>query len=195
MSPVLGADDVASTTDSWQNTLEGVDSPAVKRAVKSFTASVKRLDAEYSKGFDRARDNLAARLKKACDTATKTGDLDAAVRIRDAIKSLSGESDRAVTGTKSPFTKYAGTWTGKWGTTGNPISIVIDKNGHISDPNGPLKPIRGQYLFSTKSQPMVLVPMEGRIVALTWLTGKTPLRDQPRHAAILSSRTETVTKP
>ena len=195
MSAVLRAEDVLSTTDSWQDKLDGVDSTAVKRALESFTRSVKRLDTEYSKGFDNVRNDFALKLQKARETATKKGDLDTAGRIDDAIRSLGAVSGHPAQGKTSPFTQYSGIWTGTWGTTGNPVLILIDDSGNVSNADGPIKPMRGQYLFSTNNQPLVLVPMEDKIIALTWLTGKTPLRDQPRHAAILSPRKEKITEP
>jgi hypothetical protein len=194
---VLLGDEPGTNTESWLGNTVDIQSPGAKRAIRTFARTMQDLESDFKKKSDAARSDLIASLEKDLNAATKNNKLDSAIQLRDAISSLRAIQTRSPdTNTKhlNPFRNFVGTWAGNWGSNGGRVSIAIDASGNIADDHGPIKPLNGPYFFSTKYSPKALIPLQEKIVALTWRTRTTPMRNQPHHAAILSRVNEKTKK-
>jgi len=186
------------SVDSWVSKAEAINSAATRKALSDFRKDVSDLDADYAKGFDKARSALNTKLEKARAEASKNDKLDDALKIREAMAELKqinvsrlGKSRTPDVAINGDLRFVVGRWQGTWGTTGNRLLVTISEDGTLLYEADRLQlAMRNNRLLAigaAQHQNFEIIPSGNRLIVLGWTvsTDRNPLTDQPDHVAIL----------
>jgi hypothetical protein len=166
-----------------------------KAAALRFEQTTREANATHQRVLTDARRLFIADLDAAKVEATKAGNLDEAIRLRDAIGSLHKtmpvvENDNAPRpAADNSLRDMIGNWNFAWGTTGTKINFVVTENGQaIFGPNDKrqLTIHDGRILCISRGPTnFELIPANGRLIVLGWTRGRLdPLKNQPNHVGI-----------
>ncbi len=192
-----GSVDDQMSIETWLTKAEAIDSAAARKALGDFRSDVRDLDADYAKGFDKARSALNTKLEKARAEAAKNDKVDEALKIRESIAELKAINVSRVGKSKTPdvavngdLRVVLGRWQGAWGTTGNELLITISEDGTLQYQADRLKlAMQNNRLLAVGAthQNFELIPSGSRLIVLGWTVSeqRNPLIDQPDHVAIL----------
>ncbi|QNN22655.1 hypothetical protein HED60_10375 [Planctomycetales bacterium ZRK34] len=159
-----------------------------KAAVVRYEQAVRAADAIHQRTLADAQRQFIADLDEAKVDATKAGNLDEAVRLRDAIQAQRKTMPAAEA--DNPFRDIAGTWSFEWGTTGNRVSFVLNQNGQavFTKDHRQLTIQDGRLLWISDSSDtsLELISANDRLIVLGWSRskGRHPLKNQPNHVGI-----------
>lgn len=111
-------------------------SPAAQNAIKKFDSAEAKAKAEYDQVVAAARTVLLKELEAALQAATKAGNLDEALRIRDAITAAKPVPASQPTITKAPelfmpVAEVLGVW-----KEGNGTKLVLTRDGRFDYAGG-----------------------------------------------------------
>jgi hypothetical protein len=188
----------AISIETWLSNAEAIKSATARKALSDFRRDVSDLDAEYSKGFEKARSVLSTKLDKARAEATRNEKVDDAVKIRESLEDLKDVGVSRVSKSKTPGAAIngdlrivVGRWQGVWGTTGNRLLITISEDGTLVYEADQLKlAMQNNRLLAIGAvhQNFEIIPSGSRLIVLGWTvpSQRNPLTDQPDHVAILS---------
>lgn len=185
------------SVDRWVSNAEAINSAAARKALSEFRKEVSNLDADYSKGFDKARSALITKFEKARAEASKNDKLDDALKIRESMAELKqinvsrvGKSRTPDVAVNGDLRFVVGQWQGTWGTTGNRLLVTISEDGTLVYEGDRLRlAMRNNRLLAidAQHQNFEIIPSGNRLIVLGWTVSsdRNPLTDQPDHVAIL----------
>lgn len=173
---------IAGDEDRWN-----FQTVKAKTAAVRYEQTVREADATHQRAITDAQRQFVADLDAAKVDATKAGNLDEAVRLREAIQAVS--KTMPTVKIDNPFYSVVGKWDFTWGTMGFGSPFAVSEEGQLvfSSSDKRQLTIHEERILSIGKgvNNVELIPVNGRLIVLGWTRGKRdPLKDQPNHVGI-----------
>lgn len=160
-----------------------------KAAAVRYEQAVQAADEIHQRTLADAQRQFIADLDEAKVDATKAGNLDEAVRLRDAIQAQRKTMPAAEV--DNPFRDIAGKWNFEWGTSDVKSPFTVNEAGQLVFSPRDKRQLAVQdgrilWVSSGTLTSIELIPSNGRLIVLGWSPKhhRHPLKTQPDHVGI-----------